>query len=72
MQQMSVGPAPSLKTQSKMMAYDRVVADMNAARLRGTSFPVVHALIDAALSAGQDVRPFSILIQTSDVEVEDT
>lgn len=38
-----------------MMAYDRVVVELNAARLRGTSFPIVHAFIQAALSLNPDV-----------------
>lgn len=43
--------------QSKMMAYDRVIADLNSARLRGTSYPVIHALMKASLTvAGADVR----------------
>ena len=37
------------------MAYDRVICDLNNARLKGTSFPVVHALIEASLSGGPDV-----------------
>lgn len=41
--------------QGKMMAYDRVICDLNNARLKGTSFPVVHALIEASLSGGSDV-----------------
>jgi hypothetical protein len=41
-----------------MMAYDRVVVELNAARLRGASFPVVHAFIQAALSLNPDVRTF--------------
>ncbi|PCH33116.1 nucleoporin-interacting protein NIC96 [Wolfiporia cocos MD-104 SS10] len=45
---------PSVQTQSKMMAYDRVITELNAARLRGTSYPVVHALIQASLSLTQD------------------
>ncbi len=40
------------------MAYDRVVVELNAARLRGTSFPVIHAFIQAALSLNPDVRAF--------------
>jgi nuclear pore complex protein Nup93 len=44
--------------QGKMMAYDRVVVDLNAARVRGTSFPVIHAFIQAALSLNPDVRAF--------------
>ncbi|KAH9938956.1 nucleoporin-interacting protein NIC96 [Epithele typhae] len=50
----SVGPAPSLQMQSKMMAYDHVVSELNTSRLRGTSFPIVHALIQASLSANSD------------------
>jgi hypothetical protein len=41
--------------QGKMMAYDRVVVELNAARLRGASFPVVHAFIQAAVSLNPDV-----------------
>lgn len=41
--------------QSKMMAYDRVVIDLNAARLRGTSYPILHSLIDASLALNPDV-----------------
>ncbi|EJF58768.1 nucleoporin-interacting protein NIC96 [Dichomitus squalens] len=50
----SVGPSPNLQMQSKMMAYDRVVAELNTARLRGTSFPVVHAFVRAASSVSSD------------------
>lgn len=54
--QLSAGPSPSLQVQGKMMAYDRVVVELNAARLRDASFPVVHAFIQAALSLNPDVR----------------
>jgi len=37
------------------MAYDRIVVELNAARLRGTSFPIVHGFIQAALSLNPDV-----------------
>lgn len=40
------------------MVYDRVVADLNAARLRETSHPVFHALIEASLSIAIDVMSF--------------
>ncbi|KAF4572443.1 Nuclear pore protein [Pleurotus pulmonarius] len=43
-------PSLSLQMQSKMMAYDRVITELNAARLRGTSFPIIHSLINASLS----------------------
>ena len=43
-----------------MMIYDRVVTDLNGARLRETSHPVFHALIEASLSITVDVRPLSI------------
>ncbi|KAI0693757.1 nucleoporin-interacting protein NIC96 [Cerioporus squamosus] len=55
-----VGPSPSLQMQSKMMAYDRVVSELNTARLRGTSFPIVHSLIQASLSANPDPRSVQI------------
>ena len=41
--------------QSKMMAYGRVVGELNAARLRGTSYPIVHALVEASLAIASDV-----------------
>ncbi|OCH83853.1 nucleoporin-interacting protein NIC96 [Obba rivulosa] len=56
----SVAPSPSLQMQSKMMAYDRAVTELNAARLRGTSFPIVHALIDASLSVNPDQRALQL------------
>ncbi|EIW53679.1 NIC-domain-containing protein [Trametes versicolor FP-101664 SS1] len=52
----SVGPAPTLQMQSKMMAYDRVVADLNASRLRGTLYPIVHALVQASQFTNSDPR----------------
>jgi nuclear pore complex protein Nup93 len=54
--QLSTAPSPSLQVQGKMMAYDRVVVELNAARLRGASFPVVHTFVQAALSLNPDVR----------------
>jgi hypothetical protein len=42
--------------QGKMMAYDRVVVELNASRLRGASFPIIHAFIQATLSLNPDVR----------------
>lgn len=44
--------------QGKMMAYDHVITDLNNARLRGTSFPIMHALIEASFSLSPDVRFF--------------
>lgn len=55
--QASTGPAPSLQMQNKMMVYDRVVSRLNASRLQGTSCPVVHALLEASLSVGNEVCP---------------
>lgn len=46
----STGPSLSLQMQSKMMAYDHVISALNNARLRGTSFPIVHALMETSLS----------------------
>lgn len=39
------------------MIYDRIVIDLNAARLRETSHPIFHALIEASLSIAVDVMP---------------
>jgi hypothetical protein len=41
--------------QSKMMAYDRAVSELNSARLRGISYPVVHSLVSASLNGASDV-----------------
>ncbi|KAJ3515637.1 hypothetical protein NLJ89_g1635 [Agrocybe chaxingu] len=49
-------PSLSLQMQGKMMAYDRVITDLNNARLRGTSYPIVHALVDASLAVASDAR----------------
>ncbi|KAF9443620.1 NIC-domain-containing protein [Macrolepiota fuliginosa MF-IS2] len=46
----SNAPSISLQMQSKMMAYDRIITDFNTARLKGTSYPIIHSLIDASLS----------------------
>jgi hypothetical protein len=48
-------PVLTPQTQAKMLAYDRVVSELNAARLRGTSYPIVHSLIQAALATPNDV-----------------
>lgn len=37
------------------MVYDRVISDLNAARLRGTSYPIVHSLIEASLNVTANV-----------------
>jgi len=37
--------------QNKMVAYKHIVTELNAARLKGTSYPIVHSLIDASASA---------------------
>ena len=42
--------------QSKMMAYDRAVGELNTARLRGTSCPIVHLLMQAAASLNAEVN----------------
>ncbi|EPS98068.1 hypothetical protein FOMPIDRAFT_1051823 [Fomitopsis schrenkii] len=56
----SVGPAPSLQMQSKMMAFDRAVTELNAARLHGTSYPIVHALISASAHVNNDPGSFQL------------
>ncbi|KAL0950483.1 hypothetical protein HGRIS_007295 [Hohenbuehelia grisea] len=56
----STGPSLSLHMQSKMMAYDRVITDLNQARLRGTSYPIIHALIDASLSVSSTSKSSQI------------
>jgi nuclear pore complex protein Nup93 len=44
------------------MAYDRVVTEFNNARLKGTSYPVIHSLIDASVSlSASDVRDYTLI-----------
>ncbi|KAL4069265.1 nucleoporin-interacting protein NIC96 [Scleroderma citrinum] len=50
----STGPSLTLQMQSKMMVYDRAVCDLNSARLRGTSCPIIHHLMQAAVSLNQE------------------
>jgi hypothetical protein len=42
--------------QSKMLAYDQAVTELNKARLRGTSFPIIHALFKISQEISTDVR----------------
>ncbi|KAG8703494.1 hypothetical protein FRC09_004138 [Ceratobasidium sp. 395] len=41
-------PATSLSMFNKMMAYDKIIRGLNQARLAGTAYPIVSALIQAA------------------------
>ncbi|KAF8876484.1 nucleoporin-interacting protein NIC96 [Infundibulicybe gibba] len=52
----SIAPSLTLQMQSKMMAYDRVISELNTARLRGTSYPIVHSLINASLAVNSDTQ----------------
>ncbi|KAK2462123.1 hypothetical protein APHAL10511_006586 [Amanita phalloides] len=52
----SVPQSITLQMQSKMMAYNRVTSELNSSRLRATSFPIVHALIEASLAVAPDSR----------------
>lgn len=50
----------SLAMHTKMMAYDRVITELNSHRLAGTPHGVIAALKEAANSANDDVcRPCS-------------
>ncbi|KAG1838217.1 Nup93/Nic96-domain-containing protein, partial [Suillus subalutaceus] len=41
---------------SEMMAYDRAISELNAARLRGISCPIIHLLMQAAASLNSEAR----------------
>ncbi|KAF8885239.1 Nup93/Nic96-domain-containing protein [Gymnopilus junonius] len=56
----TAGPSLSLQMQSKMMAYDRVVSDLNNARLQGTSYPIVHTLANASHAVASDPRSYQM------------
>ncbi|KAJ4471638.1 Nup93/Nic96-domain-containing protein [Lentinula lateritia] len=51
----------SLQMHTKMLAYDRTIIALNSAGLGGTSFPIIHALIDAANNNNQIVFMFNVL-----------
>lgn len=53
--QASTGPSLSMQMQNKMMVYDQAISELNSARLRGPSFPIVHALIQASHRVSSDV-----------------
>lgn len=53
--QASTGPSLSMQMQSKMMVYDQAISELNSARLRGTSFPIVHSLIQSSHRVSNDV-----------------
>lgn len=59
----SSSPSLTLQMQNRMMAYDRAVTELNAARLRGVSFPIVHAFMQvaASLNTPQTLQTFHIL-----------
>jgi nuclear pore complex protein Nup93 len=42
--------------QNKMMIYDQAISALNMARLRGISYPIVHALVNASMNVNPDVR----------------
>ncbi|TDL28937.1 nucleoporin-interacting protein NIC96 [Rickenella mellea] len=46
----------NLQMQSKMLAYDVAVTELNKARLRGTSYPIVHSLLKIAHDVTTDVN----------------
>ncbi|KAG1838201.1 Nup93/Nic96-domain-containing protein [Suillus subalutaceus] len=52
----STGPGLTLQMQSEMMAYDRAISELNAARLRGISCPIIHLLMQAAASLNSEAR----------------
>ncbi|KAJ3723408.1 nucleoporin-interacting protein NIC96 [Lentinula raphanica] len=59
--QTSASAPLSLQMHTKMLAYDRTVVALNSARLGGTSYPIVHALIDAANENSQIAFMFTVL-----------
>ncbi|TFK38656.1 nucleoporin-interacting protein NIC96 [Crucibulum laeve] len=58
--QSTATPSLTLQMQNKMMAYDRVITNLNAARMRGISYPIVHSLIDASVAIASDSRSYQM------------
>ncbi|KIJ45082.1 hypothetical protein M422DRAFT_46895 [Sphaerobolus stellatus SS14] len=55
---------PNLQMHQKMMAYDRVISELNSARIGGASYPVVHTLFDATRSvAGESSSQMLEILQ---------
>ncbi|THH11355.1 hypothetical protein EW145_g702 [Phellinidium pouzarii] len=53
--QSNSGPlSNNLQMQSKMLAFDLAITELNKARLRGTSFPIVHTLIKISQDVSTD------------------
>ncbi|KAH8120687.1 nucleoporin-interacting protein NIC96 [Phellopilus nigrolimitatus] len=44
----------NLQMQSKMLAYDLAITELNKARLRGTSYPIVHTLLKISQDVSTD------------------
>ncbi|KAJ3743422.1 nucleoporin-interacting protein NIC96 [Lentinula detonsa] len=61
--QVPVSAPLSLQMHSKMLAYDRTVVALNSARLGGTSYPIIHALTDAANDNNQIAFMFTVLVK---------
>lgn len=55
-QSTSVPLSSNLQMQSKMLAYDSAVLELNKSRLRGASFPIVHTLLKISQEVSSDVR----------------
>ena len=58
----------NLQMQSKMLAYDQSVTDLNRARLRGTSFPIVHALLKISQDIATDVSVHFLMFRAHDAK----
>ncbi|KZS90373.1 nucleoporin-interacting protein NIC96 [Sistotremastrum niveocremeum HHB9708] len=56
-QSLSHSFVPTAQMHTKMMAYDRVITEFNAARLNGSSFPIIHSLIQATDSLDNEKSP---------------
>lgn len=41
--------------QTKMLAYDHAITELNKARLRGTSYPILHTLLKISQDLVTDV-----------------
>jgi nuclear pore complex protein Nup93 len=52
------------------MAYDRVVSELNSARLRGISYPIVHSFISASLEGASDVSSRLLFVRWSLISLQ--
>lgn len=61
---LSIAPTsltPTLEVHNKMTAYEKIVSELNATRLKGLSYPILHGFMGAAKRLNSDVGLYPYL-----------